>query len=170
MDFNQIQELIRMMSKYKLSEFSLKEGDFKLLIRNHTAAEAGSAAAPIVVPVQQPVVAVAPSPSAPPPAPAAPAKTEAAAAPAAADDDNNPRYKQIKSPMVGTFYRSAGPDKPPFVKIGDIVEVGTKVCIIEAMKLFNEIESELKGKIVKVLAEDASPVEYDQPLFLIDPA
>ena len=173
MDFNQIQELIRMMSKYKLSEFSLKEGDFKLVIRNHVAGEGGTAAAPVVIPVQQPVVAAAvPAPVAAP-APAAPAaaasgRPEAAPTPAAADDENNPRLKQIKSPMVGTFYRSAGPDKPPFVKIGDTVDVGSKVCIIEAMKLFNEIESELKGKIVKVLAEDASPVEYDQPLFLIE--
>jgi len=166
MDFNQIQELIRMMSKYKLSEFSLKEGDFKLVIRNHTATEGGSVATPVVVPVQQPVVAVAPPAPLAAPAPAAPAKSEPA--PAAADDDNNPRFQQIKSPMVGTFYRSAGPDKPPFVKIGDTVDVGSKVCIIEAMKLFNEIESELKGKIVKVLVEDASPVEYDQPLFLIE--
>ncbi len=175
MDFNQIQELIRMMSKYKLSEFSLKEGDFKLVIRNQSATE-GSHAAPVVVPVQQPVVAVAapaaPAPPAPVPAPApAPAAAPALAeTPAPANDDNNPRYKQIKSPMVGTFYRSASPDKPAFVKIGDTIDVGSKVCIIEAMKLFNEIESEMKGKIVKILAEDASPVEYDQPLFLVDPA
>ncbi|MCE7924445.1 MAG: acetyl-CoA carboxylase biotin carboxyl carrier protein [Haliscomenobacteraceae bacterium CHB4] len=173
MDFNQIQELIRMMSKYKLSEFSLKEGDFKLVIRNQVAAEATAAATPVVVPVQQPMVTVAPPPpvAAPAPAapaPAAPAKTEAAPAPAAADEANNANLKQIKSPMVGTFYRSSGPDKPPFVKIGDTVDVGSKVCIIEAMKLFNEIESELKGKIVKILAEDASPVEYDQPLFLVE--
>jgi acetyl-CoA carboxylase biotin carboxyl carrier protein len=166
MDFNQIQELIRMMCKYKLSEFTLKEGDFKLVIRNQAAAESSVAAPPVIVPVQQPVAAVAPPPVAP--APAAPAKTEAAPAPAAAGDDN-PAYRQIKSPMVGTFYRSASPDKPPLVKVGDTVDVGSKVCIIEAMKLFNEIESELKGKIVKVLVEDASPVEYDQPLFLIDP-
>lgn len=172
MDFNQIQELIRMMSKYKLSEFSLKEGDFKLVIRNQTAVESGIATTPVVVPVQPPVVAVAPPPpvAAPAPAaPAAPAKAEAAPAPSATSDDN-PAYKQIKSPMVGTFYRSASPDKPPFVKVGDTVDVGSKVCIIEAMKLFNEIESELKGKIVKVLVEDASPVEYDQPLFLVDPS
>ncbi len=173
MDFNQIQELIRMMSKYKLSEFSLKEGDFKLVIRNQVAVEVGAATTPVVIPVQQPVVAAAAPAPAPAPAPAAPAsaasgRPEAAPTPAAADDENNPRLKQIKSPMVGTFYRSAGPDKPPFVKIGDTVDVGSKVCIIEAMKLFNEIESELKGKIVKVLAEDASPVEYDQPLFLIE--
>lgn len=172
MDFNQIQELIRMVSKHKLSEFILKEGDLKLVIRNQGSA-GDSAPAPVVV--QQPVATMlAPAPAAvPAPAPAAPAPAPVAAptpAPVAADDDNNPRFKQIKSPMVGTFYRSNGPDKPPFVKIGDTVDNGTKVCIIEAMKLFNEIESELKGKIVKVLVEDASPVEYDQPLFLIDPA
>ena len=167
MDFNQIQELIRMVSKHKLSEFTLKEGDFKLVIRNQTAGgESYISVAPAVMP--------APQPTPPPPAPAAPAKTEtpAATAPAPAagsDDENNPRYKQIKSPMVGTFYRSSGPDKGPFVKVGDSIEVGSKVCIIEAMKLFNEIESELKGKIVKVLVEDATPVEYDQPLFLVDP-
>ena len=165
MDFNQIQELIRMVSKHKLSEFSLKEGDFKLVIRNQVAGtETVVGAAPVAAPVQQPVVTMA-APA------AAPAKTDAApAAPAAADEYNNPRYKQIKSPMVGTFYRSSGPDKGPFVKVGDTVEVGSKVCIIEAMKLFNEIESELKGKILKVLVEDATPVEYDQPLFLIDPS
>lgn len=152
MDFNQIQELVRMMSKYKLTEFILKEGDFKLVIRNQTSHE-GIAVPQVIVPAQQPAVAIAP------PAPAAPVS-----------EDDNPRYIQIKSPMVGTFYRSSGPDKGPFVKVGDTVEVGSKVCIIEAMKLFNEIESEVKGKIVKVLAEDATPVEYDQPLFLIDPA
>lgn len=170
MDFNQIQELIRMVSKHKLSEFSLKEGDFKLVIRNqgHGGEPLIVSTAPAVMPVHQPVM---PSPQpAPAPAPAPKTETAPAAAPAAADDDNNPRFKQVKSPMVGTFYRSAGPDKPAFVKVGDTIDVGSKVCIIEAMKLFNEIESELKGKIVKVLVEDATPVEYDQPLFLIDPA
>ncbi|HOY07539.1 MAG TPA: acetyl-CoA carboxylase biotin carboxyl carrier protein [Saprospiraceae bacterium] len=168
MDFNQIQELIRMVSKHKLSEFTLKEGDFKLVIRNQPVGGESYISVAPAMPVQQPV---APAPA----APAQPAKTETAAAPAPAaaagtDEENNPRYKQIKSPMVGTFYRSAGPDKGPFVKVGDSIELGSKVCIIEAMKLFNEIESELKGKIVKVLVEDATPVEYDQPLFLIDPS
>jgi len=167
MDFNQIQELIRMVSKHKLSEFSLKEGDFKLVIRNQVASgETVVSAAPVTV-FQQPVAPTA-APS------AAPAKSDTAAAappaPAAVDEDNDPRYKQIKSPMVGTFYRSSGPEKGPLVKVGDTVDVGSKVCIIEAMKLFNEIESELKGKIIKVLVEDATPVEYDQPLFLIDPS
>jgi len=164
MDFNQIQELIRMVSKHKLSEFSLEQGDFKLAIRNQaTTAEAG--AAPVMVASPQPMIAVpsAPGPVAAPPE--AQSKAEAAATAAASDDS---KFLAIKSPMVGTFYRSAGPDKPAFVKIGDIVDIGSKVCIIEAMKLFNEIDSEVKGKIVKILVEDASPVEYDQPLFLVE--
>ena len=166
MDFNQIQELIRMVSKHKLSEFSLKQGDFKLTIRNQGAAVEGGVA-PIVVTSPQPVMAVPPSVVPAAAAPAPQPKTEAAPAPAATNDAN---LLTIKSPMVGTFYRSGGPDKPPFVKIGDTVDAGTKVCIIEAMKLFNEIESEVKGKIAKILVEDASPVEYDQPLFLVEPA
>ncbi|MBL7806371.1 MAG: acetyl-CoA carboxylase biotin carboxyl carrier protein [Saprospiraceae bacterium] len=165
MDFNQIQELIRMVSKHKISEFSLKEGDFKLVIRNQgTSAEV----APVVVAAPQPVMTMpvaAPTPvAAPAAAPAPKAETPAAAA----SDDS--KLIAIKSPMVGTFYRSSGPDKPPFIKIGDTVDAGSKVCIIEAMKLFNEIESEVKGKVVKILVEDASPVEYEQPLFLVEPA
>lgn len=162
MDFNQIQELIRMVSKHKLSEFSLKEGDFKLTIRNQgTIVES---TAPVMVAAPQPVMSM---PVAAPVAATAPKADAPAAAPAAADES---KLLTIKSPMVGTFYRSAGPDKPPFIKIGDTVDSGSKVCIIEAMKLFNEIESEVKGKIVKILVEDASPVEYDQPLFLVEPA
>lgn len=166
MEFNQIQELIRMMGKYKISEFSLKEGDFKLVIRNQQAIEGGVATS-AMAPVPPPPVAIAPAAVPPPAAAVPPANTDA---PAPAEGEAQHGYVHIKSPMVGTFYRSAGPDKPPFVKVGDAVDVGTKVCIIEAMKLFNEIESELKGKIVKVLVEDASPVEYEQPLFLVDPS
>lgn len=172
MDINQIQELIRLVSKSKVTEFILKEGDFKLIIRNQTSADTG-ATTPVVIPATQPMVTMAPPApaTAPPPAPAPPppAKADLApAAPAAPAADAN--LLTIKSPMVGTFYRSSGPDKPPFVKVGDVVEVGATVCIIEAMKLFNEIESDLKGKVVKVLVEDASPVEYDQPLFMVEPA
>jgi acetyl-CoA carboxylase biotin carboxyl carrier protein len=164
MDFNQIQELIRMVSKHKIAEFSLKEGEFKLTIRNQGTTVVESSA-PVMVAAPQPAISAsvaAPTP-APAPAPAAPAP---APDPAASDDS---KLLAIKSPMVGTFYRSGGPDKPPFVKIGDVVEVGAKVCIIEAMKLFNEIDSEVKGKVVKILVEDATPVEYDQPLFLVEP-
>ncbi len=157
-----------MVSKHKLSEFILREGDFRLIIRNQTSQE--QAPAMVVAPVQQPVVTVAPptqvaATAAPAPAPVA--TTDLPAAPAAEDLS---RFVPIKSPMVGTFYRSSSPDKPAFAKIGDLVEKGQSVCIIEAMKLFNEIESDIKGKIVKVLVDDASPVEYDQPLFLVEPA
>ena len=100
---------------------------------------------------------------------AAPAPQAAAPAPAAAPA-NDSRLIEIKSPMIGTFYRSAGPDKPPFVEVGQSIKPGDKVCIIEAMKLFNEIESEISGTIVKVLVNDSSPIEYDQPLFLVEPA
>ncbi len=108
-----------------------------------------------------PPLAACPAASAAPSAPAA----QPAAAPAASDN-----LVTIKSPMIGTFYRSASPDKPSFVNVGDDVNTGSVICIIEAMKLFNEIESEVKGRIVKVLVDDASPVEYDQPLFLVEPA
>lgn len=166
MDINQIQELIRLVSKAKLTEFILKEGDFKLIIRNQSSVES---ATPVVIPTAQPMVTMAPAPV-PPPAPAAKADLPPAASAAPAEKDADANMLTIKSPMVGTFYRSPGPDKPPFIKVGDSVDAGSTVCIIEAMKLFNEIESDVKGKIVKVLVEDASPVEYDQPLFLVDPS
>ncbi|MBL7829895.1 MAG: acetyl-CoA carboxylase biotin carboxyl carrier protein, partial [Saprospiraceae bacterium] len=113
---------------------------------------ASLAVAPVAVPTPEPV----------------PAKVPEKVAEAASS--SNPSYLEVKSPMVGTFYRSPGPDKPSFVQIGDVISKGQRICIIEAMKLFNEIESEVSGKIVKVLVDDASPVEYDQPLFLVDPA
>ncbi|MEY3243516.1 MAG: acetyl-CoA carboxylase biotin carboxyl carrier protein [Bacteroidota bacterium] len=162
MDFNQIQELIRLVSKQKITEFVYKQGDFKLVIRQ--GSEHNGSVAPVVVhsqPTPMPVAAPVAAPAvAPPPA--------LAAAPPAAPDAPASNQRVIKSPMVGTFYRSAGPEKPSFVKIGDDVEAGATVCIIEAMKLFNEIESDIKGRIVKVLVEDATPVEYDQPLFLVE--
>lgn len=170
MEFSQIQELIKMVGRAKLTEFVLKEGDFKLIIRNQPTPESGATAQPVVIPAAQPMVTMAPQavPPAPPPPPKADAPAPAAGA--ATDEANAANLLTIKSPMVGTFYRSASPEKPPFTKVGEMVEVGDTVCIIEAMKLFNEIESDLKGKVVKVLVEDASPVEYDQPLFLLEPA
>lgn len=169
LDFNQIQEIIRLVSKHKLSEFVLKEGEFKLVVRNQGNGTENQVISPVVVQAPaQPAVIAAPAPAAVPPAPVPSPKAEAAPAAAPAADNGN--YLTIKSPMVGTFYRSSSPDKGPFVKIGDAVNNGQTVCIIEAMKLFNEIESDVKGKIVKVLVEDASPVEYDQPLFLVDPS
>ncbi|QEH43457.1 acetyl-CoA carboxylase biotin carboxyl carrier protein [Chitinophaga sp. XS-30] len=156
MDFKQIQELIKMVNKSNISELSIEQDKFKITIKQKENEVQQIVTVPAVTAVQ-PVVA-APQPVAQAAAPAA-----APAAPVASN------LLTIKSPMIGTFYRSAGPDKPPFVNVGDDVTSGKVVCIIEAMKLFNEIESEVSGKIVKVLVDDASPVEYDQPLFLVEP-
>lgn len=158
MDFKQIQELIKMINKSNIGELTIEQKDFRVTIKQKEEQ---------VTQVVQAVPA-APVYSAPPQAslPAAPATAEKAKAPEAATPSN---LVTIKSPMIGTFYRKAAPDKPNFVEVGDEVAPGKVVCIIEAMKLFNEIESEISGKIVKVLVEDASPVEYDQPLFLVEP-
>lgn len=159
MDFKQIQELIKIVNKSNIGELSIEEKDFKITIRQKEE------------PVQNFLTAPAASYSALPPAPAAPAPAISSPAeikaPVISKTDN---FITIKSPMIGTFYRRPSPDKPIFIEVGDEVVPGKVVCIIEAMKLFNEIESEVTGKIVKVLIEDASPVEYDQPLFLVDPS
>jgi acetyl-CoA carboxylase biotin carboxyl carrier protein len=163
MDFKQIQELIKMINKSNIGEVSIEEKGFKLTIKQKEEPVQQVFAAPI----QTPQVAAM---SAVPQAAAQPSSAAAAEKPSKAAEAPAGNTVTIKSPMIGTFYRSASPDKPSFVSIGDEVEPGKVVCIIEAMKLFNEIESEVKGRIVKVLAEDASPVEYDQPLFLVEPA
>lgn len=161
MDFKQIQELVKLVNKSNISELSIEEENFKISIKQKDKA---AETTPVMA---VPAMTALPQ-MAPPPPPPAPAPTAAPApAPAAQAADN---LVTIKSPMIGTFYRSPSPDKPSFVNVGDEVSTGKVVCIIEAMKLFNEIESEVSGKIVKVLAEDASPVEFDQPLFLVDPA
>ncbi len=154
MDFKQIQELIKIINKSNIGEISIEETDFKITIKQKEEN------------VQTIVAAPAPQVYAPAPA-SAPSTSPASATPAVPKQDN---FLTIKSPMIGTFYRRSSPDKPVFAEIGDEVTPGKTVCIIEAMKLFNEIESEVSGKIVKVLVEDASPVEYDQPLFLVEPA
>lgn len=164
MTFKEIQELIKLIAKSEIAEFKMKEGDFQLSIRTVHPQLGAPASYP------QPA-AMAPAPVAAPAAPVAAAVevNTALESPAAAPEPAPSHYITIKSPMVGTFYRSSSPDKPAFIKVGDSVGVGSPVCIIEAMKLFNEIESEVKGKVVKVMVEDANPVEYDQALFLIDP-
>lgn len=160
MDFKQIQELIKMINKSNIGEVSIEEKGFKLTIKQKEEPVQNVIASP----VHAPFPAYAPQPAvAGPQAASAPAATKAAE-PAA---DN---LITIKSPMIGTFYRSPAPGKPVFVEPGSEVAPGKVVCIIEAMKLFNEIESEVSGKIVKILVDDASPVEYDQPLFLVEPA
>src|SRR6187402_1973769 len=164
MDFKQIQELIKMINKSNIGEVSIEEKGFKLTIKQKEEPVQQLIAAPMQA---QPVAAMA--------AAAQPALQQAAAVnapdkPAKAAEAPAGNTVTIKSPMIGTFYRSPSPDKPSFINVGDDIEPGKVVCIIEAMKLFNEIESEVKGRIVKVLVEDASPVEYDQPLFLVEPS
>jgi acetyl-CoA carboxylase biotin carboxyl carrier protein len=161
MDFRQIQDLIKMINKSNIGELSIEEGGFKITIKQKKDEKLVYAQAPAMM---------APAPVAQAPVVATPAAAPAVSAdkPAAAPKADN--LVTIKSPMIGTFYRRPSPDKPLFAEVGDEITPGKVVCIIEAMKLFNEIESEVKGKIVKILVEDASPVEYDQPLFLVDPA
>jgi acetyl-CoA carboxylase biotin carboxyl carrier protein len=159
MDFKQIQELIKMINKSNIGELTIEQKDFKVTIKQkeeHITQVMSAAPAPMQM--AAPAAAPAMQQSAAP-APEKPKGQEAAAS----------NLVTIKSPMIGTFYRRSSPDKPNLVDIGTDVTPGKVVCIIEAMKLFNEIESEVKGKIVKVLVEDASPVEYDQPLFLVEP-
>ena len=163
MDFKQIQELIKMINKSNIGEISIEEKGFKLTIKQKEEPVQQVIAAPLHA--AQPVAALA----APPVAAAAAAPAAAAEKPAKAAEAPAGNTVTIKSPMIGTFYRSPSPDKPSFVNVGDEITPGKVVCIIEAMKLFNEIESEVTGKIIKVLVEDASPVEYDQPLFLVEP-
>ncbi|MBL7718654.1 MAG: acetyl-CoA carboxylase biotin carboxyl carrier protein [Flavipsychrobacter sp.] len=162
MEFKQIQELIKIINKSNISELSVEEGEFKITIKQAQPSETQYVAIqPQAMPMQQ----MAPAPQAAPQAAPAASPAAPAAAPAA-----NDKLVTVKSPMIGTFYRSSSPDKPPFVNVGDEVKQGQPICIIEAMKLFNEIECEVSGKVVKVLIDDASPVEYDQPLFLVEPA
>ena len=163
MEYKQIQELIKTINKSNISELSIEEGDFKITIKQDFSGQPQYMVAP--APMPMPIQVAAPAPQAPVSAPA-PA-TAPAAKPAADAAAGN--QITIKSPMIGTFYRSPSPDKPVFVNVGDEVKKGQVLCIIEAMKLFNEIECEMNCRIVKVLADDSSPVEYDQPLFVVEP-
>lgn len=169
MNLAEIQELIKFVSKSGVTEVEIEKKDFKIVIKSDSKRKPETALPQVIhatlpaAPAPAPVAIQAPAPA------AAPAPASAPPADASSSTDNS-RFITIKSPMIGTFYRSASPDKPPFMNVGDDVKPGKVICIIEAMKLFNEIESEVSGKIVKVLVDDASPVEYDQPLFLVDPA
>ncbi|MFM7105915.1 MAG: acetyl-CoA carboxylase biotin carboxyl carrier protein [Flavobacteriales bacterium] len=163
MNLSQIQELIKFVAKSGVSEVALEQKDFKITIKAHD--HKGKMQEVIQVAVPQVAAPVIASPVA-----AAPVAPAAAPATAASEPAVVSKTIEIKSPMIGTFYRSSSPDKPPFVEVGTDIKAGSTVCVIEAMKLFNEIESEITGKIVKVLVNDATPVEYDQPLFLVEPA
>lgn len=164
MDIREIQNLIKFVAKSGATEVKLEMDDFKITIKT---TEAGAAEAsyfqhyPAAQPMQPMMQQVA-APSTP--APATPST------PVAAPAEDNSKYITIKSPMIGTLYRKPAPDKAPFVEVGATISKGDPVCVIEAMKLFNEIESEVSGKIVKILVDDMSPVEFDQPLFLVDPS
>jgi len=157
MDIKQIQDLIKFVAKSGVNEVSIEEEAFKITIKTNQAPTYVTATVPTPA-VQQPAVPIVSA--------AAPAE---AVQPAATKTEDTSNYVTIKSPMIGTFYRSPSPDKPVFVNVGDEISAGKVICIVEAMKLFNEIESEVSGKIVKILVDDAQPVEYDQPLFLVEP-
>lgn len=160
MEYKQIHELIKMINKSNISELTIEEGDFRITIKQDYPANANCV--PVASPPAQPV----PVQQQPVPGPFVVAEAEKPVNHSAAASAN---LVTIKSPMIGTFYRSPSPDKPIFVNVGDEIKVGQVLCIIEAMKLFNEIESEVNGRLVKVVADDSSPVEYDQPLFLVEP-
>ncbi len=161
MDIKELQNFIRFVSKSGATEVSLETDDFKITVKTTPGMVESVAFSP--APMMMPAAAYSAPAQAPAPAPAP------AGAPAVAAEDTT-KFLTIKSPMIGTFYRRPSPDKEIFVSVGDEINPGKAICVIEAMKLFNEIESEVKGRIVKILVEDASPVEYDQPLFLVDPA
>ena len=161
MDIKKIQELVKLINKTSIGEITIEEEGSKITIKQKKDPSQkiyyNSGGAPASAPAQAAAPAAAQAPA---------ANDTKSSAPAPKTDN----FLTIKSPMIGTFYRQSGPGKPIFVNVGDEVGPGKVVCIIEAMKLFNEIESEVKGKIVKVLVDDASPVEYDQPLFLVEPS
>jgi acetyl-CoA carboxylase biotin carboxyl carrier protein len=162
MTIKEIHDLIKLVNRLDLSEFKVRDGDFEMSIRTKLYSKQNKSDNQAI-----PIMAVG----------NAPAVQHMAEAPSSADSgaategskEEDAGLVEVKSPIVGTFYRSPSPDKPPYLKVGDTIDVGSVVCIVEAMKLFNEIESEVSGKVVKVMVEDASPVQYDQVLFLVDP-
>jgi len=167
MDIKEIQELIKFVAKSGATEVHLEIDNVKISIKS--PAKKGAVPETTIIqqiPVAQGAPAIMPVAAAPAPAVEAPA----AKAPAADKSSEEEEYITVKSPMIGTFYRKPSPDKETFVNIGDTIKPGDVLCVVEAMKLFNEIESEVSGKIVKVLVDDSTPVEYDQPLFLVDPS
>lgn len=163
MDIREIQNLIKFVAKSGATEVKLEMDDFKITIK--TTAEGAETTYVQHVPMQaaMPQMPIAAAPVAAVPTPAAPVAETAAG-------EDTSKFVTVKSPMIGTFYRKPSPDKPMFVEVGSTISKGDTLCVIEAMKLFNEIESEVAGKIVKILVDDASPVEFDQPLFLVDPS
>ena len=161
MDFKEIQELIKMFSKSGIGEIKIEQENFSIKLKSNesfmTNVVTSSMSTPMMMPSQM-TQAVAPT-------------TQTNSSPEPKPESSEPASvagKSFKAPMIGTFYRSSGPDKEPFIKVGDRIEIGQPVCIIEAMKLFNEIESDVAGVVTKILVDDKSPVEYDQPLFIVE--
>src|SRR5687767_6868340 len=172
MDSKEIQELLKLVNRLELSEFKYKQGDTEFSVRTKFYSRGRSGYDYIPPMNSMPQLPQTPQQvqQAPQSTPSQKSSVDAeGAATSATSSGAKDNLVEIRSPIVGTFYRSASPDKPVYVKPGDTIEVGTVVCIVEAMKLFNQIESEVAGKVVKIVVEDASPVEYDQLLFLIDP-
>lgn len=161
MDIKEIQNLIKFVAKSGASEVKLEMEDVKITIKT------GSGKTETTIVQAAPLASMPQAPAAAP-SPAAPVAEVATPSPATSNEEDN--YIVVKSPIIGTFYRKPAPDKPNFVEVGSDINTGDTVCVIEAMKLFNEIESEVSGKIVKVLVDDSTPVEFDQPLFLVDPS
>ena len=159
MDIKEIQNLIKFVAKSGASEVKLEMDDIKITIKTGSDSDRTQAIQYAPAQTQMPQAMTA-----------APAATESSVAAAPSKESENSKYITIKSPIIGTFYRKPSPDKPLFVEVGQTISEGDVLCIIEAMKLFNEIESEVSGKIVKILVDDSSPVEFDQPLFLVDPS
>ncbi len=169
MNITDIQDLIKFVAKAGVNEVEIEKKDFKIVIKSDYMAKKKTnfKEEPTIFQQQIPVGNIATQPIAPT---SAPTPAPAPAAPTNKKEEENSNLITVKAQMIGTFYRSPGPDKDAFVEVGSVIKPGDKLCIIEAMKLFNEIESEVSGKIVKVLAEDQSPIEFDQPLFLVDPS
>ena len=175
MKLTEIQDLIKFVARAGVTEVEIEQKDFKLTIKSEMPKGRGKKEEQVVQTIQVPaampqMVQAAPVQAAAPVAvpAAAPAPAATSPEPPATEEDTS-NLIEIKSPMIGTFYRRPSPDKDVFAEVGDVIKPGDTVCVIEAMKLFNEIESEVQGKIVKILMDDNSPVEYDQPLFLVDP-
>lgn len=166
MDLKEIQNLIKFVAKSGTSEVRLEMDDIKITIKNEKESKGEGQTVIHQMPMQQPQM---PMQQTPPPA-SAPEATSAADHAKAEEQKEHDKYITVKSPIIGTFYRKPSPDKPAYVEVGTNISEGDVLCTIEAMKLFNEIESEVSGKIVKVLVDDSTPVEFDQPLFLVDPS
>jgi acetyl-CoA carboxylase biotin carboxyl carrier protein len=169
MDLKLIRQILKLVEASQVAEVEIEEGDFRIAVRKQPAQPIVNGLPPqawrSLPPAPAPVAPPAPAPS--PVQTPAPEPAEAPAAPAA---EGGKKLHEIRSPIVGTFYRAPAPDKPPFVQVGDVVSVGQTLCIIEAMKIMNEIQSDVAGRVVKILVENGQPVEYDQVLFLIEPA